>query len=197
MTSIFTIRDDSEFVKRTNIWVEEDYSSSTMSSVDLWSGKPTGGKLVFEYMGSSLSKVREFHYFPGSQGLPIISTAFKTHLETTIPLLECFFFPCDIVRNGSSLAAAWCLAPTHTIWCIDRERSKIEWLIPDLKPEEVRIRSAEKVVFDANGLRDLKIARLRESPTSLIVSQEFRNAVAAFPARGLQILPTEQARFGI
>ncbi len=188
------LAEDYAHIDSTGIFLREDYERSTMWSGDLWDGIAPfhGGELAYKLSRGSLDGLTPYDIYPGKMAVPIVSDRLRELVETVCSEAEIGFYPCAIVTKSKQRALAWAMYPRLCAWCIDRERSDIDWFVPDLKPDEVSIKRAKRIEFTRDCMPGLNIIRLREKRDLVLVSPFLRSAIGSFNGRGVSFLSASE-----
>lgn len=192
MTDNFWIlSDDAATMDRENILVSQIEGESDFWAVDLWnpaSEIKQSARLAYKLESGRIDKLWSYDYYPGTASLPVVSERMKSILQENFSADEVKFHQCEIRDSSANKITAWATVPLVCRWCIDRERSDVDWFIPSLKPEEVFIQRSRYVVWQQSCMQSSNIVRVREYKAVILVSDFFRRQMVSINPKGMAFL---------
>lgn len=192
----YVMTTDFSLMFETSVAIEIDPVESTSRPTSLWSPaeERTGlGRLVYKSR-SGQKKLGAYDYYPGDGTLAIVSDRLKQLFVEICHPDDLGVVPCELRIRGSRLDA-WVLYPAHTLPIVDRKLSIIDWYVPDLKPDKVKVKTSDKIVFASDCLNGHDFVRWDEARRFLIVSERLKNAIEALNPQGIWFLEDRQLRF--
>jgi hypothetical protein len=181
---------DGELMDRTLVALLEDYDLSDFHSTDLWDADPQrhpkSGMLRYRLDYADIDSLSEYDFYPAENAVPVISSRMKACVQSVCGADEVEFRACDLFDKSGRTLSAWNMFPLNAEWCIDKEKSRVHWFVPNLKPEFMSVDWASKIVFKPDCLGARNIVRLMEGECWLIVSDKLKCAMEALNPKGIQ-----------
>jgi hypothetical protein len=179
---------DRELIFDGGPYIEESYNLSSADTIDFWDvTAPVDftGKIIYVSTDSRIGKLKNYSYFPMCTSTPVVDSELKAVVEAVCDAGEVAFHPCEIHSRSNRIIHAWNMYPLNQIRCVDEDLSELKWFVPNLNPENKRIEAATKVVFKENCLGFLNIARPKEIPSRIILSDKLKTKIEEHNSKGI------------